>query len=255
MSSPAAPKQKLFTGISATETKLLVLANVCLKNDKIDYEKLALNAGIKASSAQTLFRNAKRKLDKMYGNSNADANANGATADLSPEETPSKRGKSTAKAPRTPKVLLSPKATKTSKTVKSPKATKTSKTVKSPKATKATKTSKGDKAATKTEESADQVSAMPELSPTTAKSAADVAGGTFHGATVTEPAAEPSASAATTEATKLQTEQDEEASDKIDNNDKAARDLAVNQHLPESLLAKEDDTYEEEAQEDEQHQD
>ncbi|KAF9247632.1 hypothetical protein DTO006G1_3199 [Penicillium roqueforti] len=239
MSSPAAPKEKLFTGISATETKLLVLANVCLKNDKIDYEKLALNAGIKASSAQTLFRNAKRKLDKMYGNSNADANANGATADLSPEETPSKRGKSTAKAPRTPKVLLSPKATKTSKTVKSPKATK------------ATKTSKGDKAATKTEESADQVSAKPELSPTTAKSAADVAGGTFHGATVTEPATEPSASAATTE----QTEQDEEASDKIDNNDKAARDLVVNQHLPESLLAKEDDTYEEEAQEDEQHQD
>ncbi|KAI2676812.1 hypothetical protein DTO013E5_4639 [Penicillium roqueforti] len=239
MSSPAAPKEKLFTGISATETKLLVLANVCLKNDKIDYEKLALNAGIKASSAQTLFRNAKRKLDKMYGNSNADANANGATADLSPEETPSKRGKSTAKAPRTPKVLLSPKATKTSKTVKSPKATK------------ATKTSKGDKAATKTEESADQVSAKPELSPTTAKSAADVAGGTFHGATVTGPATEPSASAATTE----QTEQDEEASDKIDNNDKAARDLVVNQHLPESLLAKEDDTYEEEAQEDEQHQD
>ncbi|KAJ5791615.1 uncharacterized protein N7518_008626 [Penicillium psychrosexuale] len=250
MSSPAAPKEKLFAGISATETKLLVLANVCLKNDKwttkIDYEKLALNAGIKASSAQTLFRNAKRKLDKMYGNSNADANANGTTADLLPEETPSKRGKSTAKAPRTPKVLLSPKATKTSKTVKTPKATK------------ATKTSKGDKAATKTEESADQVSAKPELSPTTAKSAADVTGGTFRDAAVTEPAAEPvaepSASAATTEATMLQTEQDEEASDKIDNNDKAARDLAVNQHLPESLLAKEDDTYEEEAQEDEQHQ-
>ena len=173
-----------------------------------------MNAGIKASSAQTLFRNAKRKLDKMYGNGNADANANDAPADLSPEETSSKRGKSTAKAPRTPKIPKSPKA---------PKA---------PKAPKTPKTPKGDKAATKTEKSAGQVSA----NPITTKSAADVAGGTFRDTAIAEPAAEPvaepSASATTTtEATKLQTEQDEEANDKIDSNKEAARDLAANQPL------------------------
>lgn len=35
MSAPA--KTTLFPGISVTETKLLVLANVCLKNDKVCY--------------------------------------------------------------------------------------------------------------------------------------------------------------------------------------------------------------------------
>ena len=176
-----------------------------------------MNAGIKASSAQTLFRNAKRKLDKMYGNGNADANVNGAPADLSPEETSSKRGKSTAKAPRTPKI---------------PKSLKVPKPLKAPKAPKTPKTPKDDKAATKTEKSAGQVSA----NPITTKSAADVAGGTFRDTAIAEPAAEPvaepSASATTTtEATKLQTEQDEEANDKIDSNKEAARDLAANQPL------------------------
>ena len=180
-----------------------------------------MNAGIKASSAQTLFRNAKRKLDKMYGNGNADANANDAPADLSPEETSSKRGKSTAKAPRTPKI---------------PKSLKVPKPLKAPKAPKTPKTPKDDKAATKTEKSAGQASASPELSPTTTKSAADVAGGTFRDTAIAKPAAEavaePSASATTTtEATKLQAEQDEEANDKIDNNNEAARDLAAIQPL------------------------
>ncbi|CAG8909397.1 unnamed protein product [Penicillium egyptiacum] len=230
MSSPAAPKEKIFPGISATETKLLVLANVCLKNDKcttkIDYDKLAFNAGIKASSAQTLFRNAKRKLDKLYADGNADADGNGPQAEISPEVTPSKRGKSNTKAPRTPKTPKSPKALKT------------------PKAPKTPKTPKGSKA-----------DVDPDFSPTT-KSAAKIAKATSRETAVAKPAAEtatesaaaPTAEpAATAEATKLQTVKEEE-NDKADgiNEAEATLDLAVNQHLPESPLPYEEDgTYEE----------
>ncbi|KAJ9489579.1 hypothetical protein VN97_g3661 [Penicillium thymicola] len=138
MSSPAKPN--LFPGISATETKLLVLANVCLKNDKIDYDKLAANAGIKASSAHTLFRTAKRKLDKLCADDHT--NADDASATMSPEGTSSKHRKANAKTPRT---------TKSPKTPKSAKATK------------------GDKAAINSEGTDDQdVSIKLEFSPLTA---------------------------------------------------------------------------------------
>lgn len=263
MSSPAVPKDRIFPGISATETKLLVLANVCLKNDKvchlvlnslimiclltkwttkIDYDKLASSAGIKASSAQTLFRNAKRKLDKLYADGNVDADGNGPQADISPEETPSKRGKSSTKAPQAPR---------TPKTPKSPKVPKT------PKAPKTPRTPKGGKAAVD-----------PDYSPT-AKSASKVAKDNGRATAVTEPAgtatgsvaaptAEPVSKptikpATTAEETKLHNV-NEEGSD--ENEAEAALDLAVNQHLPESPLPdEEDDAYEEEVQEDNQSED
>ncbi|KAJ5964361.1 uncharacterized protein N7479_004237 [Penicillium vulpinum] len=240
MSSPTAAKDKLFPGISATETKLLVLANVCLKNDKIDYDKLALNAGIKSSSAQTLFRNAKRKLDKLYGDDNADADGSGAQADLSPEETPSKRGKSNAKAkPRTPR---------TPKTPKTPKAPKT------PNATKATSNPKRGKVVIKSEESGDQMPIDPELSltiETTVKQAEDTSHETTISETATDPIAEP---VATGEANKLRTKQKEERHHVEDKTDEIVLDLAVNQHLPESPLPGKDDdeTYEHEAHDEEQ---
>lgn len=273
MSSPAAPKQSIIPGISATENKLLLLAHVCLKNGKvchlvlsslitmflltqwtkkIDYDKLASNAGIKASSAHTLFRNAKRKLDKLYGDDNADADGNGANADMSPEETPSKRGKSTAKSPRAPKTPKSPKAPKTPKT---------------PRATKATKNPQSGKAAIKSEESAEQVSIKREFSPITTEFAAQLTEDTSLKTAVTEafnepaaePVTEPSAEPPVTpDAIKLQTENDEEENYKADENDEAAFDLAVSQHLPESPLPEEeDDAYEDDAyeQEDEQHED
>ncbi|KAJ6180547.1 hypothetical protein N7519_011008 [Penicillium mononematosum] len=246
MSSPAAPKDKIFPGISATETKLLVLANVCLKNDKIDYDKLASSAGIKASSAQTLFRNAKRKLDKLYADGNVDAGGNGPQADISPEETPSKRGKSSTKAPQAPR---------TPKTPKSPKVPKT------PKAPKTPKTPKGSKAAVD-----------PDYSPTT-KSASKITKDGGRATAVTEPAgtatgsvAAPTAEpvikpaakpAATTEATKPHNAK-EEGNGKADENNEAEAtlDLAVNQHLPESPLPDEEDgAYEEEVQEDDQSED
>ncbi|KAJ5486104.1 hypothetical protein N7530_000404 [Penicillium desertorum] len=242
MSSPAAPKDKIFPGISATETKLLVLANVCLKNDKIDYDKLASSAGIKASSAQTLFRNAKRKLDKLYADGNVDADGNGPQADISPEETPSKRGKSSTKAPQAPRT---------------PKAPKSPKVPKTPKAPKTPKTPKGSKAAVD-----------PDYSPT-AKSASKIAKDGGRATAVTEPAgtstgsvAAPTAEpvtkpAATAEATKLHNVK-EEGNDKADENNEAEAtlDLAVNQHLPESPLPdEEDDAYAVEVQEDDQNED
>ncbi|KAJ5373958.1 hypothetical protein N7517_005964 [Penicillium concentricum] len=249
MSSPANSKDKLFPGISATETKLLVLANVCLKNDKVDYDKLAVNAGIKASSAQTLFRNAKRKLDKLFGDDNADTegngngNGNGAQADMSPEETPSKRGKSTAKAkPRTPKAPKTPKIPKT------------------PKTPKATKTPKGSKGAVKFEESEDQIPVDPELSPTTT-SAAMFAEDTSRETAVVDPFVEPFVEpAATVDATKGKTEDQDEGNENIGKYDKTdgdALDLAVNQQLSESPLPQEEDdpSYEEDIQEDEEHED
>ncbi|KAK4862490.1 hypothetical protein LT330_002623 [Penicillium expansum] len=227
MSSPAAPKTSLITGMSATETKLLALAHVCLKNDKIDYDKLALNAGIKSSSAQTLFRNAKRKLDKLYGDDNADGSGNGGQSDMSPEDTPSKRGKSNAKAPRTPKTPKTPKATKTPKTPK------------------------GGKAAIKSEENEDQVSIKLEFDPTATESATNLAEGVSRETAVAEPIRELTAEpvieslaesfagpTATAEDIKVKTE-------KADENDEAALDMAVKQHLPESPLPdEEDDAYE-----------
>ncbi|KGO75681.1 hypothetical protein PITC_030330 [Penicillium italicum] len=253
MSSPAATKMSLFPGISATETKLLALAQVCVKNDKIDYDKLALNAGIKASSAQTLYRNAKRKLDKLYGDDNADADGSSGLTDLSPEDTPSKRGKSNARASRTPK------APKTPKTPKTPKATKTP---------------KGGKATIKSEEDEDQVSVKLEFGPTTTESAANLAEDSSRETAVAEPADELAAEpviepviepvaeysaqpAATAEGINLKTEKDEEGNDKADENDEAALDMAVNQHLPESPLPdEEDDTYkQDEVEEDDQHED
>ncbi|KAJ5503376.1 hypothetical protein N7463_006250 [Penicillium fimorum] len=245
MSSPTNSKDKLFPGISATETKLLVLANVCLKNDKcttkIDYDKLASNAGIKASSAQTLFRNAKRKLDKLFGDDNADAdgsgNGNSAQADLSPEETPSKRGKSAVKAkPRTPKTPKPPKIPKTPKTPK------------------------GSKSAVKFEESEDQIPVDPELSPATT-SAAMFAKETSHETAVADPSAELSAeSAATVDATKVKTEDQYKGNENInkyDKTDEDALDLAMDQQLPESPLPREEDdpTYGGDMQEDEEHED
>ncbi|KAG0153142.1 hypothetical protein Pdw03_2639 [Penicillium digitatum] len=246
MASPAAPKTSLFPGISATETKLLVLANVCLKNDKIDYDRLALNAGIKSSSAQTLFRNAKRKLDKLYGDNNADASGNGAQADMSPDDTPSKRGKSNAKAkaPRTPK---SPKAAKTPKT---------------PKGTKPIKTLKGGKTSIKSEEDEDQVPIKLEFDPTTTEYAENLANDSSHETAVTEAvdelaigpiagsaaesAIEPvtgrfAEPAATADTFNFKTEQSEEEVDKADEIDEASLDLAVNDNLPMSPLPDEAD--------------
>ncbi|CAI7663327.1 unnamed protein product [Penicillium glandicola] len=239
MSSPAVPKEKLFPGISATETKLLVLANVCMKNDKIDYDKLASNAGIKASSAQTLFRNAKRKLDKLFLDDNADADGNGVQADLSPEETPSKRGKSNA-TPRTPKTPKAPKAPKTPKATKATKATKTAKATKGA----ADSDESPEHATIKSEDSPDHATADSESTSTT-KSAVKLAEDTTRETAVVEPFTE---TAATAEATKLQTEKEDEGNDDADENDEAALDLAVNKHLPESPLPEEgDDIYDEEA--------
>ncbi|KAJ5187482.1 hypothetical protein N7449_010476 [Penicillium cf. viridicatum] len=237
MSAPA--KTTLFPGISATETKLLVLANVCLKNDKwtikIDYDKLASNAGIKASSAHTLFRNAKRKLDKLYADDHA--NADGASAAMSPEDTSSKRGKANAKAPRTLKPAKAPKSAKVTK---------------------------GDKAAIKSGETDDQeVPVKLEFNPLTADFdfAAKFAEDTTHKAAVAaaEPVTETAAAesltepAATADAIKLETEK-EQANVKADENN-AALELAVNQQLPESPLSddKDDACKQETAQENDQH--
>ncbi|KXG53723.1 uncharacterized protein PGRI_007730 [Penicillium griseofulvum] len=235
MSSPSSSKEKLFPGISATETKLLVLANVCLKNDKIDYDKLAQSAGIKASSAQTLFRNAKRKIDKMYGDGKAGADETAVQDDLSPEETPTKRGKSNAKA-----------KTRTPKTPKSPKTPKT------PKAPKTPKTPKGAKAAIKSESS-------PSV-----KSEVKHAEGISRETAVADSSAELSTdvaveSTATAESAEIKTKEqaDEDASAVKTENDEAALDSAVNQKLPESPLSsvpdEEDDaSYEEDLQEDDE---
>ncbi|CAI7586106.1 unnamed protein product [Penicillium viridicatum] len=223
MASPA--KTTLFPGISATETKLLVLANVCLKNDKIDYDKLASNAGIKASSAHTLFRTAKRKLDKLYAGDHA--NSDGASATMAPEDTPSKRAKANAKAPRT---------------------------IKSPKTPKSAKATKGGKATVKSEETDDQeVPIKLEFSHLTADfdfAAAFAEDTTCKAAVasaepVTEPATEPA-----TSAIKPETEK-EQANGKADENNDAALDQAVNQQLPESPLPDEGDDAgkQEEAQE------
>ncbi|KAJ5617756.1 hypothetical protein N7537_002870 [Penicillium hordei] len=234
MSSPAKPT--LFPGISATETRLLVLANVCLKNDKIDYDKLASNAGLKASSAHTLFRNAKRKLDKLYADDNA--NADGASATMSPEDTSSKRGKANTKAPRT---------------------------LKSPKTPKSAKATKDDKAAIKSEGTDDQdVSVKLEFSPLSADFdfAANLAEDTTRKAAVAaaEPVTETAAAesltepATTADAIKLQTEK-EQANVKADEDINAELELAVNLQLPESPLSADDDgAYKQEkAQENDQH--
>ncbi|KAJ5920481.1 hypothetical protein N7516_011339 [Penicillium verrucosum] len=281
MSSPAKPI--LFPGISATETKLLVLANVCLKNDKtrkIDYDKLAANAGIKASSAHTLFRTAKRKLDKLCADDHT--NADDASATMSPEGSSSKRRKANAKTPRT---------------IKSPKTSMSPKTPKSAKAT------KSDKAAINSEETDDQdVSIKLEFSPLTAdfEFAAALAEDTTQEAAVAaaqsgtetaalaedttckakaavaaaqpgtetaaltkdttlkapvaaaEPVGEPAAAESLTElsttadAIKPDTEK-EQANVKADENSDAVLDLAVDQQLPESPLHnEEDDAYKQE---------
>ncbi|KAJ5977174.1 hypothetical protein N7501_000516 [Penicillium viridicatum] len=215
MSSPA--KTTLFPGISATETKLLVLANVCLKNDKIDYDKLASNAGIKASSAHTLFRTAKRKLDKLYAGDHA--NADGASATMSPEDTPSKRAKANAKAPRS---------------------------IKSPKTPKSAKATKGGKATVKSEETDDQEVPVklefshytadfdfaPVFAEDTTRKAAVASAEPFN-----EPATEP---ATTADTIKPETEK-EQANVKADENNDAALNQAVNQQLPESPLPDEGD--------------
>ncbi|KOS42208.1 hypothetical protein ACN38_g6881 [Penicillium nordicum] len=226
MSSPAKPI--LFPGISATETKLLVLANVCLKNDKIDYDKLAANAGIKASSAHTLFRTAKRKLDKLCADDHT--NADDASATMSPEGSSSKRRKANAKTPRT---------------IKSPKTPMSPKTPKSAKAT------KGEKAAINSEEIDDQdVSIKLEFSPLTAdfEFAAALAKDTTLKAAVAsaEPVGEPAAAesltepATTADAIKADTEK-EQANVKADEDSDAVLDLAVGQQLPESPLNNEED--------------
>lgn len=233
MSSPAKPT--LFPGISATETRLLVLANVCLKNDKVcypipsshiiitlliqltvkvDYDKLAANAGIKASSAHTLFRTAKRKLDKLYADGHA--NADGASPTMTPEDSSSKRGKANGKAPRT---------------IKSPKTPKSPNTPKSAKAT------KGDKAGIKSEAADDQeVPVKLEFSPLTADFdlAAALAEDTTRKATIATPESltEP---ATTADSIKPKTEK-EHAKVKADEKNDAALELAVNQQLPESPL-------------------
>lgn len=242
MSAPAKPT--LFPGISATETRLLVLANVCLKNDKVcypvssshtaiilliqwtvkvDYDKLAANAGIKASSAHTLFRTAKRKLDKLYaaGHDNAD----GASATMSPEDSSSKRGKANGKAPRT---------------------------IKSPKTPKSAKATKGDEAAIKSEAADDEeVSVKLEFSPLTADSdfAAALAEDTTRKATISA-AESVTETAATANGIKPKTEK-EHAKVKADEKNDAMLDMAVNQQLPESPLPNgEGDAYkQEEAQE------
>ncbi|OQE39269.1 hypothetical protein PENCOP_c007G05048 [Penicillium coprophilum] len=247
MSSPAASKEKLFPGISATETKLLVLANVCLKNDRIDYDKLALNAGIKVSSAQTLFRNAKRKLDKLFGDDDANVDGNGAQDDLTPVETPSKRGKSNAKAkPRTPKT---PKNPKTSQTPKTPKNPKTSQTPKTP---------KGSKGAVKFAESEDQDTVDPKLSATT--TSADIfADDTTRETAVADPFTDSlAASGATDNAPKVNAgdKEDNGIANKSNKTNEDALDLAVNQQLPESPSPKvEDGAPYEDVQEDEEQDD
>ncbi|KAL2698734.1 hypothetical protein AAEP93_010122 [Penicillium crustosum] len=212
MSSQAKPT--LFPGISATETKLLVLANVCLKNDKIDYDKLAANAGIKASSAHTLFRTAKRKLDKLYADDRANGDGASASAPMSPEDSSSKRGKANAKAPRA---------------------------IKSPKTPKSAKATKGDEAAIKSEAADDQeVSVKLEFSPFTDDFdfAAGLTEDTTHKAAIA--AAEPVTETATTaDAIKPKTEE-EHAKVKADENNDAVLDLAVNQQLPESPLPDEE---------------
>lgn len=233
----SSPKTTLFPGISVTETKLLVLANVCLKNDKIDYDKLAANAGIKASSAHTLFRNAKRKLDKMYADDHA--NADGASAAMSPEDASSKRGKANAKAPRTLKPAKAPKSAKVTK---------------------------GDKAAIKSEETDDQeVPIKLEFDSLTADFdfAANLADDTTRKAAVA--AAEPVTETATAEsltepattadAIKLETKK-EQANVKADEINNAVLELAVNQKLPESPLPddKDDACKQEKAQENDQHE-
>ncbi|CAI7613403.1 unnamed protein product [Penicillium palitans] len=236
MSSPAKPT--LFPGISATETRLLVLANVCLKNDKltvkVDYDKLAANAGIKASSAHTLFRTAKRKLDKLYADGHA--NADGASPTMTPEDSSSKHGKANGKAPRT---------------IKSPKTPKSPNTPKSAKAT------KGDKAGIKSEAADDQdVHVKLEFSPLTADFdlAAALAEDTTRKATIAtpEPVTETTAAesltepATTADAIQPKTEK-EHAKVKSDEKNDAVLELAVNQQLPESPLPDEEgDAYKQE---------
>ncbi|KAJ5170397.1 uncharacterized protein N7500_003180 [Penicillium coprophilum] len=223
MSSPAASKDKLFPGISATETKLLVLANVCLKNDRIDYDKLALNAGIKASSAQTLFRNAKRKLDKLFGDDDANVDGNGAQADLTPVETPSKRGKSNAKAKlRTPKTPKPPKNPKTSQAPKTPK---------------------GSKGAVKFAESGAQDTVDPKLSTIT-KPADIFAKDTTRETAIADPSTDTLAASGATDKAPKVTAEDKEENEIANNSDKPNEDalnLAVNQQLPESPSPKEED--------------
>ncbi|KAJ5788270.1 hypothetical protein N7457_003260 [Penicillium paradoxum] len=113
-------ESSLFAGLSRTETNLLVMANVCIKNGKVDYQQLAAYVGVKMSSAQTLFRNAKRKIDKMIASGNDAAEGNEGQG-----ETPAKRRKSAVKAkkPRTPNKpkAAAPKASKSAKKVKSAK--------------------------------------------------------------------------------------------------------------------------------------
>lgn len=65
---------------------------------KIDYEKLASNAGVKVSSAQTLFRNAKRKLDRAVGSDEDAAHGNDGDEEASNEGTPAKKGKGNTQA-------------------------------------------------------------------------------------------------------------------------------------------------------------
>ncbi|CAI7639693.1 unnamed protein product [Penicillium discolor] len=227
MSGPAKPT--LFPGISATETRLLVLANVCLKNDKwtikVDYDKLAANAGLKASSAHTLFRTAKRKLDKLYADGHDNADGAGASSTMSPDDSSSKRGKANGKAPRT---------------------------IKSPKTPKSAKATKGDKAAIKSEAADDEeVPVKLEFSPLTTDFdlAAALAEDTTRKATISA-ADSVTETAATANGINPKTEK-EHAKVKADEKNDAMLEMAVTQQLPESPLPNgEGDAYkQEEAQE------
>ena len=57
----------------------------------MDYDKIAAKAGVKVSSAHTLYRNAKRKVDKLFADDLAEVSSN--------DSAEPKKGKSRAQAP------------------------------------------------------------------------------------------------------------------------------------------------------------
>lgn len=78
---------------------------------QVDYDDLALNAGVMVSSARTLYRGARRKVDQFYAE--AATNESQLNEDVSGDGSPVAKTKAGAKAnPRSPKTPRKPKATK-----------------------------------------------------------------------------------------------------------------------------------------------